>query len=219
MNKITAIIIDDEENAREGLYYILDRYCPNVHVIGMADSADQGIELINDVKPQLVFLDIQMPKKTGFDMLKEIDKIDFDVIFVTSFDEYALRAIKHSALDYILKPTNIAELQIAISKYDKQKKKSVTILKENLSNPKDAQKIVIRHSKGIKYTYDSEILRCQANGNYSEIFFTDESSLLVARTLKEFEDLLSEYNFLRVHNLILLILNMLNITLKAEVAL
>lgn len=199
MSDITAVIIDDEVNVREGLYSIIKKYCANVTVLGLANSADQGKELIKDTNPDLIFLDVQMSGKSGFDMLTEMESVDFDVIFVTSFDKYALKAIKYSALDYLLKPINIADLQMAVSKYDKDKKNNVSILLENLNNPLGSQKIVIKHSGGIRYAYDAEIIRCQADGNYSTAYFQDGSELLVAKTLKDFEELMPMSHFLRVH--------------------
>ena len=199
MNPITALIIDDERNVREGLYGILKKYCSDeVTVLGLANSADQGIHMIHDLKPQLIFLDVQMPDKSGFEMLKELDVIDFHVIFVTSFDKYALKAIKYSALDYLLKPINIADLQMAISKIE-GKKGNISIFLENLNNPLKSNKIAIKHSKGIRYTNDIDIIRCQSDGNYSRVYFKDESNLLVAKTLKEFEELLPKEYFVRIH--------------------
>lgn len=199
MNIITAVIVDDERNVREGLYGIINKYCSNIKVLGLANSADQGINLIKDTNPDLVFLDVQMPGKTGFDMLKEIPHINFDVIFVTSYDQYALKALKYSALDYLIKPVNIADLQMAISKFNKENKENISVLLENLKNPLGSQKIVIKHSKGIRYAYDLEIIRCQSDGNYSLVFFKDETTLLVAKTLKDFEELLPMNTFIRVH--------------------
>ena len=199
METIRAVIIDDEKNVREGLYGIINKYCPNVEVLGLASNAHQGIELIAETKPDLVFVDVQMRGMTGFDMLKEIGEVDFDVIFVTSFDKYALKAIKYSALDYLLKPINIAELQIAISKFDRGRKEQVSSLLENLNNPGGKHKIAIKHSRGIRYANEDEIIRCQADGNYSTIFFQDSTNLLVAKTLKEFDELLPIDTFFRVH--------------------
>lgn len=197
--KITAVIIDDEKHVREGFYGIIKRYCTNIDILGLGDSANQGITLIKDTNPDLVFLDVQMPEKSGFDMLKEIKNVEFDVIFTTSFDKYALKAIKCSAVDYLIKPVNIAELQMAISKYSSTKKENINVLLENLNNPLNAQKIVIKHSKGIKYVYDFEIIRCQGDGNYSKVFFNDKTNLLIAKTLKEFVEILPNDKFLRVH--------------------
>ena len=199
METINAVIIDDEKNVREGLYGIIEKYCQHIHVLGLADSADQGISLIADTKPDLVFVDVQMPGKTGFEMLQEIAPINFDVIFVTSYDRYALKAIKYSALDYLLKPINIAELQMAVSKFDKARKEQVRSLLHNLNHPMHQQRIAIKHSKGIRYAHDMEIVRCQADSNYSRIFFKDNTNLFLAKTLKEFEELLPEALFLRVH--------------------
>lgn len=198
MEAITAVIIDDERNVREGLYGILKKYCPSINVIGLANSADQGIQLIKDTNPELVFLDVQMPNKSGFEMLRELETTDFHLIFVTSYDKYALKAIKYSALDYLLKPINIADLQMAISKIE-EKKENLNVFIENLNNPTDSKKIVIKHSKGIRYAYDGEIIRCQSDGNYCHIYFKDGTSLFVAKTLKEFEDMLPKETFLRVH--------------------
>lgn len=199
MERIKSIIIDDEQHVREGLYSIIKKYCPNVDVLGLGSNAKQGINLIIDTQPDLVFVDVQMPNQTGFEMLQEIGEIEFDVIFVTSFDKYALKAIKYSALDYLLKPINIADLQIAISKFDKNRKAQVSVLLENLNNPLNPQKIVIKHAKGIRYAFDHEIIRCQSDGNYSNVHFDDGSHLLVAKTLKDFEELLPQNTFHRVH--------------------
>jgi len=198
MKPITAVIIDDEKRVREALYGIVKKYCTNIKVLGLASSADQGKDLIKDTSPDLVFLDVQMTDKTGFDMLREMEHINFHIIFVTSFDKYALKAIKYSALDYLLKPINIADLQMAIAKIE-VKEENVSVFLENLNNPLESKKIVIRHSKGIRYAYDSEIIRCQSDGNYSNVYFKDESSLFVAKTLKEFEELLPKEHFIRVH--------------------
>ncbi|MCG8576816.1 MAG: LytTR family DNA-binding domain-containing protein [Flavobacteriales bacterium] len=195
---ITAVIIDDEKNVREALYGIIKKYCQQIKVLGLANSADQGISLIQDTKPDLVFLDVQMPNKSGFDMLREMESIDFHVIFVTSFDKYALKAIKYSALDYLIKPVNIAELQMAVSKIE-GKKENMSVLLENLNNPQNTKKIVIKHSKGIRYAYDREIIRCQSDGNYSKVYFTDGTNLFVSKTLKNFEELLPSEIFMRIH--------------------
>ncbi len=198
MAPITAVIIDDEKKVREALYGILKKYCTEINILGLANSADQGIQLIKDTNPSLVFLDVQMPEKSGFDMLREMKDVDFHVIFVTSYDKYALKAIKYSALDYLIKPVNIADLQMAIAKIE-GKTENVSVFLENLNNPTSAKKIVIKHAKGIRYAYEAEIIRCQSDGNYSKVFFKDETMLFVSKNLKEFEELLPKETFLRVH--------------------
>lgn len=199
MEIINAIIIDDEYNVREALRKIILKYCKNINILGMASSAEEAVYLINKTNPDLVFLDVQINEQTGFEILKEIPLIDFDIIFVTSYDKYAIKAIKYCALDYILKPVDVDELKSAIVKFDKKRKEQISVLLENLNSVFESKKIVIKHSKGIKYAYDDEIIRCEGEGNYSNVYFTDHTKLLVAKTLKEFEDLLPQKKFFRIH--------------------
>ncbi len=202
--KIKSIIIDDEKNSRENLYGVLNKYFTNIEILACEDSVNSGIIAITKYKPDLVFLDIEMPHKNGFDLLEYYQEMSFEVIFVTAYDHYALRAIKFSALDYILKPININELTKAIKKMEKkliQKEKNLNIdtFINNLKVPLQEKKIALPNATGIEFISVNKITRCEGEGNYSKIFLNEAKSILVSKTLFEFEELLEEYNFLRVH--------------------
>ncbi|MDA8714955.1 LytTR family DNA-binding domain-containing protein [Flavobacteriales bacterium] len=208
---IRTLIVDDELLARENLKLLLSDFCENVEVIGEADSVDAAIEAITKLKPALVFLDIRMPSGAeGFELLERIDSKDFVVIFVTAFKDYAIKAFNANAIHYILKPIDIEDLQNALKKvaeYFKMKRSlplkdfNYAQLLENLtlSLKKDSpDRIAIHHSKGIKLVEITDIIRLQASGNCTHIYFKNSSSYLDTRTLKTYEDLLPAY-FVRIH--------------------
>ncbi|MBT4775943.1 MAG: response regulator transcription factor [Crocinitomicaceae bacterium] len=208
---IRTIIVDDELLARENLKLLLSDFCENVEVVGEADSVDAAIDAITELKPTLVFLDIRMPSGIeGFELLERIDTKDFVVIFVTAFKDYAIKAFNANAIHYILKPIDVEDLQNALKKvteYFKMKKSlplkdfNYSELLENLtlSLKNDCpDRIAIHHSKGIKLVEVKEIVRLQANGNCTHIYFKNSSSYLDTRTLKTYEDLLPFY-FVRIH--------------------
>ncbi len=201
--KIKSIIVDDEKNGRENLAGILNRYCPEIKILGQADSAESGISIIRKYDPDLVFLDIEMPKANGFQLLEYFKDFNFEVIFVTAFDNYAIKAIRFSATDYILKPVNINELKTAVESVaerirQKQENQRMKELVYNISQPQNPR-IGLPTGERIEFVEVSKIIRCQGEGNYTHIYFEGNKSLLVAKTLVEFEDLLQEYSFLRVH--------------------
>ncbi len=203
---IRAVIIDDEEGSRHTLKNLLSEYCPNVAVLGMADGPATGWKVINEYQPELVFLDIRMPAADeGFQLLESIDNINFAVIFATSFDEYAIRAIKFSALDYLLKPINILELQRAVNRYQKRRGENDQQGIRNLSNTpsteteKEFQKIGLPSLDGVSFIDLANILRCEADGNCTIFHLTTGKKLLVTKTLKYYDGLLSDSNFYRIH--------------------
>ncbi|QGY44004.1 response regulator [Maribellus comscasis] len=201
--KIKSIIVDDEKNGRENLAGILNQYCPEIELLGQADSAESGISLIRKCNPELVFLDIEMPKADGFQLLEHFKDFHFEVIFVTAFDNYAIKAIRFSATDYILKPININELKAAVEtvaarirqKMENQRMKELVY---NISQPQNPR-IGLPTGDRIEFVEVEKIIRCQGEGNYTHIYFKESRHLFVAKTLVEFEDLLKEYSFLRVH--------------------
>lgn len=205
MNKIKALIIDDEINNCENLKSILLRYCPEVEVTGLAHSAADGLELIISKQPELVFLDIQMPGGSGFDLLESIKNPTFDVIFVTAHNQYAIKAIRLSAIDYLLKPVNILELKDAIKRViDKRGHKNTAnnLIQNYLENQQVSpsnKKIALPTSERLLYVKIEDIVRCQGENNYTQFFLKDNKNVLVSKTLKEFEELLSDDGFLRVH--------------------
>jgi len=201
--KIKSIIVDDEKHGRENLAGILRQYCPDVDLLGDADSVDAAVLLIQKYNPDLVFLDIEMPKANGFQLLEHFRDFRFEVIFVTAYDNYAIKAIRFSAADYILKPINLNDLQIAVGKvaeriHQKQENQRMKQLVYNISQPQNPR-IGLPTGDRIEFIEVHKIIRCQGEGNYSHIYFEGNKHLLVAKTLVEFEDLLQEYSFFRVH--------------------
>lgn len=202
---IKAVIIDDEKASREALHGLLKRYCKNVEVIGQADGYQSGIQLLKSNKPDVVFLDIQMPDGTGFKLLEDIEDIDFEVIFSTAFDQYAIKAIKYSALDYLLKPVNPEDLINSIEKLEEKLKRGkdnanirflIDSIKTKNNEPK---KIVLSTFKEMHIVEIDTIIRCESEDYYTKFFLIDGKSIMVSRTLKENEEMLTEYNFLRTH--------------------
>lgn len=202
MNRIEAIVIDDEKNGRENLCNTLLKYCPEIEVVAEADSALTGIEAIQEFAPALVFLDIEMPDGNGFKVLEFFGDPTFDVIFVTAYDQYAIQAIRFSAIDYILKPINIMELRSAINRFRQRKKKDQRVLGQFLQNaesPLPEKKIALATGDKIEFCKIGQIIRCQSDGNYTNFFFVDGSALMVSKTLNDFEEILDGYGFIRTH--------------------
>jgi len=202
---LRVVIIDDEPDAVKFIQGIITEYCPNLSIVGTANSARDGISVITQEKPDLVFLDVQMPHGTGFDLLSSFPEKSFDVIFITAYNHYAIQAIKFSAVDYILKPVNISELIEAVTKVE-QKRASreyrnldYSNLLENLRTPRPS-KLAIPTNDGIEYLNTAEIIRIEADRSYSWFFLTDKRKYLVSRNLKEYQELLQDVDFFRPHN-------------------
>ncbi len=206
---IRAVIIDDEEKGRKLLINLLENYCDDIEIIATAGSAREGIAVINKNNPDIVFLDIVMPGGDGFSVLDNVEKIDFEVIFTTAYDHYAIKALRFSALDYLLKPINIDELQQAVKKmttkiHEKKFNRSINnrleVFLKNRALESDQKKIGLTTQNGILFVFIRDIILCKAEGNYTVFYFTDSRSKeLVSKTLKEFDELLSEFNFFRIH--------------------
>ncbi|MEN9459794.1 MAG: response regulator [Bacteroidota bacterium] len=224
MNKIRTVLVDDERNGREILLALLEKFCVNVEVVGTADSAEPAIALIKELKPHLVFLDINMPGLSGFEMLEKLAPIDFEVIFVTAHDAYALKAFKFSAIDYVLKPIDLDDLQKAVEKVEgkligKQepgqgKYKELFNNIRNIQNPFD--KLGLATRDGLIFVKISEIVRLESDVNYTWFFLVNGEKILASKTLKEFEEMLEEYNFYRVHKSHLINLAHLQRYIKGE---
>ena len=184
----------------------LQRYCREVDVLEECMDAEQGIQAIQKHKPELIFLDIQMPNMSGFDLLLKLGPIEFEVIFVTAHNQYAVKAIKFSALDYLLKPIDPTELVMAVNKVkERQNQKDLiyryeSMLKNVKSMPGNIEKLAVSSMEGILFLETSDIIFCQAEGNYTRIFLTRQQTQLVSKKLKEFENMLSESGFCRVHH-------------------
>lgn len=202
---LTAIIIDDEANGRETLLSLINNYCPNTNVVGLGKSVEEGLVLLGKYKPDVVFLDVEMPFRNGFDFLSDVKKIDFEVIFTTAYSQYAAKAFKFSALDYLLKPIDVTELQIALDKAEKKSANAVKddqfdILLDTLKKRAvSSQRIVLPSLQGFSVAEVTDIIRCEADKNYTFFHFTGGTKMLISKTLKEYSDLLSEHDFMRVH--------------------
>jgi two-component system LytT family response regulator len=207
---ITAVLIDDESAGRGIIVQNLKRYFLNeIEIVGEADSVKSGVMIINKVKPQLVFLDIQMHDGTGFDLLDMLPKIDFALVFVTSFDQYAIRAIRYSALDYLLKPVDPDEFQIAVnSALDKLQQENHEAQIRNVSDTNQRyNKLALPSQEGVYMVNVDDIIRCESDNNYTRFFIVGGAKYLVSRTLKEYDDLLTDKAFCRVHKSHLINLN------------
>ena len=199
---IRTIIIDDEEHIRKLLFSLLSTECSEIDIIGEADAVKTGIELINSFNPDLVFLDIKLTDGTGFDILTEVENRDFDVSFITAFEEYAIKAFEFSAIDYILKPIDPEALVRAV-KRTTHKMKAELSLKMNalLSNIKgdDEKKIVLKTSEHVHLIKVKDIICLESYHNYTTVKVNDGKEILVSRTLKDLSNMLKGYNFLRIH--------------------
>lgn len=209
---IKAIIIDDEKNCIEMLEWLLETYCPNVQLIGTCNSGELGIETIKIMRPDLVFLDIEMPKMNGFDVLEQLKQIHFEVVFTTAYDNFAVRAFKYAALNYLLKPIDPDDLQKTIhrmsEKLSSPSREQMDLLFQNLLNPKSqVERIALSTEDGLVFVHTSSIAYCKAESNYTFVVLADGKRILVAKTLKEIDETLSGKDFFRIHNSFLVNIN------------
>jgi len=201
-----ALIVDDEQMSRQTLRKLLDLYCPKVEILGEAGSADEAFTLIQEKSPAVVFLDVEMPFGSGFDLLARFTEIDFEIIFVTAFDQYALKAIKNSALDYLLKPINAEELIEAVRKLEAKERTisdnmNVKTLLQNLRQMDASNnQIVVPTSDGFEFVEIDQVVRFEAEGRYTRIFLAGGNKILICKNLKEFEIMLEEHDFFRTHH-------------------
>jgi two-component system LytT family response regulator len=192
--QLTAIIVDDERYGRENLKQILETYCPEIKILGLAESVVNAMELVSTLNPDVVFLDINMPILDGFDFLKEYDDRHFKVVFVTGHDDFGIQAVKAGTFDYLLKPISIKELKQTVKKLLSVQIKSVQIIPT-----KEVNKLIIPATHGFNVLAIDEIIRLEADGCYTTITTKDGKNTVVSRTLKDFEDSLSKDQFLRTH--------------------
>jgi two-component system LytT family response regulator len=204
--KLITVVIDDEPDAVDFITSIISEYCPGLDVCGKAHNVKDGLILINEIKPDLVFLDVEMPNGTGFDLLTHFPEKEFDVVFITAFNHYAIKAIKFSAVDYILKPININEFIESVNKVIQKRAANAMAGQENfealIENLRTSHptRLVIPTSDGREYLNPNDIIRIEADRSYSWFFIRDKRKILVSRHLKEFQDLLNDRNFFRPHN-------------------
>ena len=219
--KTTAVIIDDEEGARESLANILKSYVPAVEILGKAASAAEGFELINKVEPQLVFLDVEMPNENAFDLIDKFDSVNFEIIFVTAYDHYAIQAIKSSALDYLLKPVDIDDLKSAVAKLDHkisqpQKDEQFDLLLASVNSDRPHKKIAVPETDGLIFIDVDEIIRCESDGNYTKIYLKNEKRIVSSKTLGDYDGILKNNDFFRTHRSHLINLNEIHKFVKGD---
>lgn len=201
--ELTCILVDDELSSRETLKSYISKYCDGVQVLELCKNIDEGLAAIQKHKPDIVFLDIEMPFGDGFDLLDRAGEINFDVVFITAFSHYAIKALNMSATYYILKPVDIDELTEAVKKIREKKNQKISTTKILLENNKttnpDQKQIVLPHLSGFVVVKIADVMRIEADNNYSTVYLTDGTKQVVSRTLKFFEELLNESGFIRIH--------------------
>ena len=213
-----AVIIDDESKARNALKNLIEKHCSNIAVIAEADCVKAGVDIIKEYEPDIAFLDVQMPDGTGFDLLEQIGDIDFKIIFASAYDKFAIQAFRFSAIDYLLKPVEPEMLIEACSRLTGDSKiseinKKLEVL---LNNRNSFEKIALPTLDGINFVKIKDIIRCESDNNYTNIFLNDGKKYIVSKTLKEFDEMLTPFNFFRIHKSHLINLNYLQKYNKGE---
>jgi len=216
-----AVIIDDDQLARRGLRRILEQNFKEVEVLGEADSVASGLSLINDADPDLVFLDIEMPDGTGFSLLEQLPDINFKVIFTSSYSDYAITAFRYSAFDYIVKPVLIENVRSIMGRIGEipvlKEPEKVELLKKSLTrNENEDATIALPEINGYTIVKVTDIIRCEGERNYSRIYFKNGTSTLISRTLLDFDNLLVNHGFFRIHRSHLISLKNVNRYLKTD---
>jgi two-component system, LytTR family, response regulator len=202
---IRTVVIEDEEHSRKMLMEMLHEHCPQLNVVADADSVKTGLTAIAEQRPQLVFLDIELQSETSFEILERLPEINFELVFTTAFDHYALKAIKFCAIDYLLKPIDLKELQVAVAKADKRLNreylnKNLEVLVNNLkSGSQNNHRIALSTLESLLFVNVSDIVYCESSGPYTHFIFKHADKIITSKHLKEYEDLLSGYDFFRIH--------------------
>ncbi len=202
---IDAVIIDDEQPARAVLKTLLSEHFNHIRVIGEANSVEQGVQILKKCNPTVVFLDINLSDGSGFNLLEKLDKIPFQIIFVTAYNSYAINAFKVNALDYILKPIGLTELERAVERLDLYpatvNEKNLTEIADNWRHQKNDQssKLAIREFDGVRYLQIGDIIRCRSHNNYTEFHLVSGERIMTSKTLKEYAKILESYSFFRIY--------------------
>lgn len=200
-----TLIIDDENHCADRIAWLLSRCAPEFEIADKASSVEEAIASTHKHHPDLVFLDVQIGNKTGFDYLRQVEKTDFDVIFTTAYDQYAIEAFKFSALDYLLKPIGVDDFTQAIKRYTNRLSrnhfdKKMDVLLHNLKSVKSKRKITLPTQEGYEFLDLGQIIRFQADGNYTHIYLVDRTKFTVSKTLKTFDEIMEGSHFFRVHH-------------------
>jgi len=220
-NDLRAILIDDELNSLQNLQNKLEKYCPSVKVLTALEKPEEALLVVRQYKPDLLFLDIEMPKMNGFRFLEELGDFEGEIIFITAYNHFAIEAMRISAFDYLVKPVSIADLQNAIARLQQQKNRStkerLNVLKQSIEEHKSQDnKIAVPTNDGLEFIVIRNIIRIESSTNYSRLYLTDKHSLLVTKLLKDFEELLTPYRFFRVHNSHLINLNYISKYIRGD---
>ncbi|MEO6721563.1 MAG: LytTR family DNA-binding domain-containing protein [Ferruginibacter sp.] len=203
---IRCILIDDEADSLEVMELLLKTYCPQVKIEAICNSAEQGIVAINKYRPDVVFLDIEMPNMNGFDMLEKFDELFFDVVFVTAYHQFAIKAFRYSALNYLLKPVDADDLVETIRRIEKSKavplKEQMELLMQSVSQTANQtiSRIALTTSYGMLFVETKDIIYCKSDDNYTSVMMTGGKKILVSKTLREIDETLSGPDFYRIHN-------------------
>ena len=219
--KITAAIVDDEQGNRDNLLRMIGKHCPQIKISAICSSVTEARTVLPEAKPDILFLDIRLGDDTGFSLLRNLPEISFEVIFVTAYDNYAIQAIRFSALDYLLKPIDPEELTHAVDKavqvvLRKQENRRMQNLLQNTQVLDKQKKIALSVADKIEFVEIGSIIRCESESNYTTFYLKSGEKLIVSKTLKEFDELLTPYNFLRVHQSHLINLDEIKSFIKSD---
>ncbi|MEQ1675144.1 MAG: LytTR family DNA-binding domain-containing protein [Chitinophagaceae bacterium] len=221
MTDIHCIIIDDEEKNIKLLQNMLETHCRHIKVMGISSCAKNGLQMIEDLQPQLVFLDVEMPHLNGFDLLQKLEPVSFEVIFVTAYSHYAVEAFEHHATGYITKPINteklISAVNTAIKRIEEKKiNKNLFSLLEQNTKQATPDKIPLSTTNGLLFVKIADVMYCESSGNYTHFFLNDDKKIVVSRQLGEYEKLLPENNFTRIHDKYIINLNYIKEYIKGS---
>ncbi len=218
---LKAVIVEDEKHSRETLKQLLTEFISDVTVCQAAENVSEAIAIIRECQPDIVFLDIELKSGTGFDVLEGLKDMQFEVIFTTAFEHYAIKAIKFSSIDYLLKPIDIDDLQKAVNKVKEKKtmnplSKQIELLLANIQSKEAPKRICLSTSDGFEFILVHDIILCEAGGSYTTFYLTNGQSILVSKNLKEYESMLPSDLFLRVHNSFLINLEQVKKFVKSD---
>ena len=218
---LKAILIDDELNSLQNLQSKLEKYCPSVKVLAAMQKPEEAILLIHQQKPDVLFLDIEMPKMNGFLLIEELGDFEGEIIFITAYNHFAIDAMRISAFDYLVKPVSIADLQNAIARLQQQKskhtKERLNVLKQSIEENKSQEnKIAVPTGEGLEFIVIKNIIRIESSTNYSRLYLLNQQPVLVTKLLKDFEEILTPYRFFRVHNSHLINLNYISKYIRGD---
>lgn len=210
---IRCVLVDDEADSLEVMEMLLKTYCPQVQVEAVCDSAEKGIEAINRLRPDVVFLDVEMPNMNGFDMLETFDDLFFEVVFITAYHQFAIKAFRYSALNYLLKPVDPEDLEDTVKRIEKRKisplKEQMQLLMQSVKggNEQPISRIALTTSEGLLFVNTKDIIYCESDSNYTKVVLEGGKNILVSKPLKELDDTLAGPSFYRIHNSYLVNLN------------